>query len=930
MPDKPSLSLHGWNLLRQILLFAALFALIGKLSLWLATAPSHATAVFPPAGLALAAVLAFGRRLLWAAALGQLMLQYWLAKSAGYPLDATRLLIATTISLGTVLQILTADWLIRRWADDTQAWLDDKKITISLLLGGPLACLISPTMGLGILWLTGAVPTESIAYGWWTWWVGDTIGVVVFTPLTLAFIGQPRSIWRPRMMSVAAPMLMGTVIVSALFFRASEVEKKQLQTRFDEKIQEATRALQSVFSEADAALTAGAAYFNVTPNADAAGFTAFMRPFVERLPGVKALQWAPRVTDIERDAYETRMRGLGYTGYVIQQREANNRLQPAVRQAEYYPIEYIIPLEPNRVALGLNVQQFRETLLQQAAATGRVMAMRPIVLVQDTAQEGYALVLHKAVYAEPRLDAAPNAVRGYLLGIFRVRELLAASGMLNQEKDLALSLRDVTDASTVTLFERLVDSPLARDYQARISLDVGGRLWELSITPTQRYLASNRPIQAWLFFVGGMLCLAFMQMLLLSTTGRAAQVESQVQRRTRELRDNEERLKRMISSPLVGVCLWKGRGLVYDANDAFLAMIGYTREELATGPIDLSLISPEPERPVDYDRWQRIAAGEPLAPYEKEFLRRDGSILPVLVSAHLFDDQEWCVSFVFDMSRQKEIEEELRRLNLTLEKRVHEELQNNREKDHLLIQQARFAAMGEMIGNIAHQWRQPLNALSFVLENVRDAHQHGELDKHYVDELVGTGQNIVQKMSATIDDFRNFFRPDKHKQPFSLRAVVHRSLELTSATFQAHQITADVYWDADVSVLGFENEYSQVLLNLLSNAKDAILAHNSAGGTVTIVIEQRGAWGAVIIADDGGGIPSPVIDKIFDPYFTTREQGTGIGLYMSKMIVENNMGGRIEVRNAGLGAEFTVLVPLAPASVSQYEPATALVELQAR
>ncbi len=263
-----------------------------------------------------------------------------------------------------------------------------------------------------------------------------------------------------------------------------------------------------------------------------------------------------------------------------------------------------------------------------------------------------------------------------------------------------------------------------------------------------------------------------------------------------------------------------------------------------------------------------------------------------------------------DITSLKQAEDELKRLNENLEQRVAGEAAKNREKDHLLIQQSRLAAMGEMIGNIAHQWRQPINALNLLLVNIKDAYDFGELSGEELQRQVKTGNRLIQQMSTTIDDFRNFFRPDKEKAPFSLSATLAETREILGASLANHNIALEEDVPHDITVTGYANEYAQALLNLINNANEAILAKNIETGRIRVEIREEDGMAVVRVTDNGGGIPEEVLPKIFDPYFTTKAKGTGIGLYMTKAIVETNMGGRIEVRNTGDGAEFIVAVPL--------------------
>jgi signal transduction histidine kinase len=264
----------------------------------------------------------------------------------------------------------------------------------------------------------------------------------------------------------------------------------------------------------------------------------------------------------------------------------------------------------------------------------------------------------------------------------------------------------------------------------------------------------------------------------------------------------------------------------------------------------------------------------------------------------------------------------LREINETLESRVREQVAKNLETERMLMQQARLAAMGEMIGNIAHQWRQPINALGLVLANIQDAWEYGELDKHYLDETVGKGKHLIQNMSVTIDDFRNFFKPNKLKQGFSLRQAVESSLNLVSHSFKNNHVTIDMAQGGDFLANGFPNEFSQALLNILNNARDVLLERKIPRGRISIRLGRRDDKVFVALRDNAGGIAAEILPKIFDPYFTTRENGTGIGLYMSRMVMEN-MNGTLAACNAEEGAEFTLALPTFSPAISSASLASA-------
>ncbi|MDD2272114.1 MAG: ATP-binding protein [Desulfuromonadaceae bacterium] len=255
-------------------------------------------------------------------------------------------------------------------------------------------------------------------------------------------------------------------------------------------------------------------------------------------------------------------------------------------------------------------------------------------------------------------------------------------------------------------------------------------------------------------------------------------------------------------------------------------------------------------------------------------------------------------------------DEELRVLHKTLEARVNEMVADLRRKDQTLIQQSRLAAMGEMIGNIAHQWRQPLNNVALIIQNIQMQYDSGTLTSEEMGNDIHEAMEVLLQMSSKIDDLRNFFRVDKERQGFFVSKVVGRTLELVSPNLGSHKIKVEIESDDEVAATGYQNEYAQVLINIISNAREAAIERNIPLPRIMIRIASENGRSVVTVRDNCGGIPDDILPKIFDPYFTTRgpDRGTGIGLYMSKVIIEQNMAGKLTARNVDGGAEFRVEV----------------------
>jgi len=242
-------------------------------------------------------------------------------------------------------------------------------------------------------------------------------------------------------------------------------------------------------------------------------------------------------------------------------------------------------------------------------------------------------------------------------------------------------------------------------------------------------------------------------------------------------------------------------------------------------------------------------------------------------------------------------------MNQTLDLKIKEEVEKNQRINILMQEQAKLAAMGEMIGNIAHQWRQPLNALNINIQNLEDDYADGLIDKEFIAQFSQKTKKIINFMSDTIDDFRNFFRIDKLKSDFYAAEVIEEVLNIQSAILKDYNIEVCVDGD-DFSVHGFKNEFGQVIMNILSNAKDAIVQRAVAKGKITIRLQKN----KISISDNGGGIDDAIINRIFEPYFTTKEpgKGTGMGLYMSKVIIENNMNGKLSIIPQSDGTTFEI------------------------
>jgi PAS domain S-box-containing protein len=356
--------------------------------------------------------------------------------------------------------------------------------------------------------------------------------------------------------------------------------------------------------------------------------------------------------------------------------------------------------------------------------------------------------------------------------------------------------------------------------------------------------------------------------------------------------------------------------------------------------------------PDDRDMMNRYLAEEVVVKkqkFEKEYRiirKSDGALRWVYGFGKTeYDEDNRIVSMfgiIQDITPRKQAEVDLRdktaqleNLTRNLEQRVQEEIALRLKNEQMLIQQSKLAAMGEMLGAIAHQWRQPLNVLGLIVQNLEDAHVHGELDKGYVERTVEKSMAQIERMSRTIDDFRKFFLPDKERSVFDTMRAVGEVISLFAAQLSGNNIdfqmtcsthgksftrVEDIIPCQEKSVSGFRNEFEHVIMNLINNAREAIVERRERGdmpagepGLIAFDFRNSGRNILIDVSDNGGGIPDDIIGRVFEPYFTTKDpsKGTGLGLYMSAVIVTEHMQGRLTVKNRGHGAVFTIELPQA-------------------
>jgi len=347
------------------------------------------------------------------------------------------------------------------------------------------------------------------------------------------------------------------------------------------------------------------------------------------------------------------------------------------------------------------------------------------------------------------------------------------------------------------------------------------------------------------------------------------------------------------------------KGNITNVSQAFSDISGYSKSELMGKPHNI-VRDPSMPKKIFKEMWHTIQNNETWYGNIKN-RNKDGSfywVYAIISPIYSYGKKIGYSAIRQDITSKKEILE----LNSQLEEKISIEVEKNRQKDKQLIEQSRLAQMGEMLSMIAHQWRQPLNAISFSSSGLELKAQLGKADPELILELSKNISNNVQYLSRTIDDFKDFFKQQKDKEEISFTQVIEKTLNIISPSIVSKNIEIIKNFTTDQKFYTYHNELQQVILNILQNAEDILTDKNIEKPYIRISTSLKDNEYILEIEDNGGGVKVEDLTKIFNPYFSTKleKEGTGLGLYMSKMIIEDHCLGKLNVKNSSNGAIFQI------------------------
>lgn len=842
----------------SILVLCISYAVLGRLALLLAIPPGYATAIFPSAGIAVAALLIWGNRLWPGVFFGSVLLNVWVSIELA-PLTLSGFGVAVAAATGAVLQAWAGAWLVRRVIGFPAALDKERDIFLFMLLAGPVACLINASFGATSLLATGFISGHDYVNSWITWWVGDLFGVTIIVPLMFIAFARPRSLWWGRRTSIALPLMIVLAAVIILFLWVSKWELERTQFDFRSVASDVVDEFKASFENYLQMVVSIERFYASSSNVTRDDFHSFVKYMVLK-PGIKGLSWNPVIKHDQRDDFEKMIRGEGFDNFQIKERDAKGNIIQAANRDQYVVVHYIEPMQGNEAAFGFDVASNAERLkaLNQARDSGQYVATERITLVQDNGNQAGFLLF------QPVYDGAHNTqqerrenITGFIVGVFRVGDIIKE--VLEQTDDIKIvvGIYDQTVADYQHLYgpesRNLFSSAIV---QLNASLEIAGRHWLISIMPSEWYLANHYGWQAWFILAVGLMFITLLSAFLLAMTGRSFLITRLVDRRTAELSG-------ILSTAIEAIITTDANGIIESINPAGERLFGYRRADIIGASV--CNIIPEffSQSDIEKDRENvSLSSGNRRDSYA---IRKDQERISIELAISVLKviDRTLYTAIIHDLTERTKI---------------------NQMKD-------------EFISTVSHELRTPLTSIKGVVGLLLGGALDNDMEKKK--SMIEVSYKNIGHLEMLINDLLDINKFQSAGDRLQLTTI--RINDLIDKAIRANQGYAEKYnvsyqWqpidEHNVYINVDEVKLMQVLFNLLSNA----VKYSPKQAKVIISTHLNGDEIRVSISDTGPGIPLAFQDKVFDRFTqadssdTRRAGGTGLGMAITKLIVEKHGG----------------------------------------
>jgi len=514
--------------------------------MFLATPPSNASPIWPAAGVALAGILIHDKKIFPGLIIGLLATQiYSFLEFSSIHKIYVSIRIGGVAAIGSFIQAIIGAKLIKQFTGDDSSLIEDRKLLGFFLLGGPISCSISATFGVLALYTEGLIATKDIFLSWGTWWVGDTIGVLIFTPILLLLFSTKNSYWQ-RKQTIVVFLLIALFLTVVLIFKYSEKQEHQrISSEFQRQVALVNGALKNEIARHLEINLALKGFIENIKEISSKQFQHFTQPFLDRYHNIQALEWIPKITYNQKTRLEKQKK------FIIYEIDRNYNLVPAKKKSIYFPIFFVEPKLSNERAIGFDISSnpLVSPIIDKAIKSAHTQATGAIQLVQDGGKNP-GIVLYSPIYqtGHPILieSQKQNSFRGFAASVFRVNELVENVMKQLPEINLLLTIKDgpniLFDSVSEQRFHQLNFSALAQSE----SVNFAGRSWTVVYKPSLQFYTKQQSWVTWWILLGGMLLTSLIGIGSLLLTGRANKIEELVKIKTQDLKAANDHLNQEV------------------------------------------------------------------------------------------------------------------------------------------------------------------------------------------------------------------------------------------------------------------------------------------------------------------------------------------------------------------------------------------------
>ena len=598
----------GFPRLLAVIAMTVTYVIFAKLSYFSTIPPGYASTIWPPAGIALAGLLIYGYRLWPGVLLGAFIANGLIPELTNSVSDILITLLTTlVISSGATLQALAGAYWLKRYAGFPNGLRREKSILLFMLYGGALSATINPTLSIAMLVATGKTPLANVLNNWLTWWCGDVLGVVIFTPLALAWLLKDTDSWRHRRFMITLPIVSMFALTAIAVIYETKSSNERIQLEFDQHVEQLNNALETSLTNQVHALHSIRSLFLTSIEVNKDEFRIFTQQLLTDYPDIQSISWAPLIQNADRDAFEKMLQKQGDPSFQITEVDAKQQRVPAKTRPQYAPVTFIEPYQYNNKVLNFDnlSNPSRLAAFNSATDSGDLIISPRIKLLQDSSQYGVLAVipLYRKNLALQTLTEKRLAISSYVTAALKLNDMMTTALKHSNTHGLSYRLRDSTAPTAEQLLyssEPFFPAPLViqekawfsakKTLSSRSALPFGGRVWIFEVVPKQDYFASHRSSDVWLVMLLSLLVTSLVSVFSLLTSGRTRILQQLVNERTDDIQQQHAQLLSLMSEKeKLSMALEQSQSAVMitdlDAtieyiNQAFVNNTGYSREEI--------------------------------------------------------------------------------------------------------------------------------------------------------------------------------------------------------------------------------------------------------------------------------------------------------------------------------------------------------------